>query len=125
MSEPVADSVRAILDGHIVLARNVANRGHYPAIDILSSVSRLMTDLASEDELAVVKRAIRALSVYQSSKDLIDVGAYRAGANPELDAAIRIMPELEMFLAQQPRDTVTRADAIRQLAAVLSKRQVN
>jgi len=125
MSEPVADSVRAILDGHIVLARNVANRGHYPAIDILSSVSRLMADLASEDELAVVKRAIRALSVYQSSKDLIDVGAYRAGANPELDAAIRIMPELEMFLAQQPRDTVTRADAIRQLAAVLNKRQVS
>jgi len=125
MSEPVADSVRAILDGHIVLARNVANRGHYPAIDILSSVSRLMADLASEDELAVVKRAIRALSVYQSSKDLIDVGAYRAGANPELDAAIRIMPELEMFLAQQPRDTVTRADAIHQLAAVLNKRQVS
>jgi flagellum-specific ATP synthase len=125
MSEPVADSVRAILDGHIVLARNVANRGHYPAIDILSSVSRLMTDLASEDELVVVKRAIRALSVYQSSKDLIDVGAYRAGANPELDAAIRIMPELEMFLAQKPRDTVTRADAIRQLAALLNKRQVS
>lgn len=124
MSEPIADSVRAILDGHIVLARNVANRGHYPAIDILSSVSRLMTDLVNENELVIVKRAIRALSIYQSSKDLIDVGAYRAGANPELDIAIRIMPGLETFLAQQPRDTVSRAEAIRQLAAVLDKRQV-
>ena len=124
MNEPVADSVRAILDGHIVLGRNLANRGHYPAIDILASVSRLIGDLISDYDMATVKRAVRTLSVYQASKDLVDVGAYRAGANPELDIALRIIPGLDGFLAQQPRDSVSRAEAMRQLSSALDKRKI-
>jgi len=102
LNDPIADSVRAIVDGHIVLSRQIANRGHYPAIDILSSVSRLMPDLATAAELLTAKKAIKLLSTYQASRDLIDVGAYRSGVNPELDRAIKVIPQLEEFLTQEP-----------------------
>jgi flagellum-specific ATP synthase len=125
MSDPIADTVRAILDGHIVLARALANRAHYPAIDILGSVSRLMPELLTEEGLAVAKQVVKMLSVYQASKDLIDVGAYRAGVNPELDNAIRYMPDLDNFLTQGPRDSVVRDAALQQLNALLAKRKVN
>jgi flagellum-specific ATP synthase len=125
MSDPIADTVRAILDGHIVLARALANRAHYPAIDILGSVSRLMPELLTEEGLAVAKQVVKMLSVYQASKDLIDVGAYRAGVNPELDNAIRYMPDLDNFLTQGPRDSVVRNAALQQLNALLAKRKVN
>jgi len=125
LNDPIADAVRAILDGHIVLARNLANRGHYPAIDILTSVSRLMPDLGAQEDLDTAKQTVRLLSVYQASKDLIDVGAYRSGVNPELDQAIRIMPEIDSFLAQRPREPVVRAAGMRQLRTVLSKKAVH
>jgi len=122
LNDPVADSVRAILDGHIVLARKLVNRGHYPAIDVLASVSRLISDLATNEDLETVKQAVRLLSVYQASKDLIDVGAYRAGVNPELDHAMRVIPDLEKFLTQGPREPVARDAAMRQLRGILSKK---
>lgn len=122
LNDPVADSVRAILDGHIVLARKLVNRGHYPAIDVLVSVSRLISDLATNEDLETVKQAVRLLSVYQASKDLIDVGAYRAGVNPELDHAMRVIPDLEKFLTQGPREPVARDAAMRQLRGILSKK---
>ena len=125
LNDPVADAVRAILDGHIVLSRNLANRGHYPSIDVLASVSRLLPDLTTDDDMATVKQAVRLLSVYQASKDLIDVGAYRTGVNPELDQAMRIMPEFEKFLIQTPRETVSHEAALRQLRGLLSKKVVN
>jgi len=125
MNEPIADSVRAILDGHIVLTRSAANRGHYPAIDILGSISRLMPDLVNEDELATVKRAIRLMSVYQTSKDLVDVGAYRAGTNPELDTALQQMPGIDEFLTQSPVEQVARAPAMQQLTSILDSRRVS
>jgi flagellum-specific ATP synthase len=125
MNEPVADSVRAILDGHIVLSRGAANRGHYPAIDVLGSVSRLMPELVSADDLATAKKAVRTLSVYQSSKDLVDVGAYRAGTNLELDNALRVLPGLDSFLAQAPGDMVARQDSMQQLKSLLEAKRVS
>lgn len=113
LNEPVADSVRAILDGHIVLSRHEANRGHFPAIDPLTSVSRLLPDLLAEDELASVKAAIRLLSAYHNSKDLVDVGAYRPGNNLELDRALRILPALETFLTQAPDEITDRPESVK------------
>ena len=125
MNDPVADAVRSILDGHIVLSRTIASRGHYPAIDVLGSVSRLMPDLAKEDELGAARKTIKTLSVYQASRDLIEVGAYRSGINPELDQAIDIMPDLDKFLTQGPKVSVSREQSLQELRNVLSKRKVN
>ncbi len=120
MNDPIADAVRAILDGHIVLSRHLASRAHYPAIDVPASISRLLPDLASAEELMTVKQGVKLLSVYQSSKDLIEVGAYRAGMNPDLDQAVRIMPEMDNFLTQDPKHAVPRAQALQQLRQVLA-----
>jgi flagellum-specific ATP synthase len=119
LNDPVADSVRSILDGHIVLSRELANHGHYPAIDVLASTSRLLGDLASKEERRLVQRAVAALSVYRKSKDMVELGAYRAGSNPELDAAVRLAPELDRFLCQELDETVSRDEAMARLKAIL------
>lgn len=124
MNEPVADAVRAILDGHIVLSRSIANRGHYPAIDVLNSVSRLLTDLVPEEGLNLVRKTVRTLSVYNASRDLIEVGAYRSGINPELDQAIDVMSDLDKFLAQGPKASISRDEAMRELDSILGRRKV-
>lgn len=121
LNDPVADSVRAILDGHVVLSRNLANQGHYPAIDMLTSISRLLPELARPDELALAKHAVKTLSAYHSAKDLIDVGAYRQGLNPEVDKAVQVMPALDKFLMQEPDSAVTRPNALRELRSVWSE----
>lgn len=118
LHDPVADAVRSILDGHIVLSRALANQGHYPAIDVLTSISRLLPDIVAADDLALVKRAVKTLSAYHGAKDLIDVGAYRQGINPEVDRAVRLMPALEKFLTQEPTTAVERVAALRQLRDV-------
>ncbi|MBI3900276.1 MAG: FliI/YscN family ATPase [Gammaproteobacteria bacterium] len=123
MNDPIADAVRSILDGHIVLSRALANRGHYPAIEVLTSISRLFPDLANADEKALAKQTIKLLSVYYNSKDLIDVGAYRSGLNPEVDKAIRLMPALEKFLTQEPSAPVARAQAYNDLRGLLTGEQ--
>jgi flagellum-specific ATP synthase len=120
MNDPISDSVRSILDGHIVLSRELANHGHYPAIDVLASTSRLMTDLTSKDERELVQRAVTALSIYQKNKDMVELGAYRAGSNAELDAAIKLVPELNKFLCQEMEQSVSRADTMTRLRSILS-----
>ena len=120
LNDPIADSMRATLDGHIVLSRDLANHGHYPAIDLLNSVSRLLPDLASADERELAQQTVAALSAHAKSRDLIDVGAYRAGSNPELDAALRIMPDLERFLRQGMDEVHARRDALAQLKAIFA-----
>jgi FliI/YscN family ATPase len=118
ITEPIADAVRAILDGHIVLSRQLANKGHYPAIDILSSVSRLTSEVASREQQEAGMRMREALSTYQQSEDLIQLGAYVSGANPQLDAAIRVRPQMLNFLRQEVEgksplvETVTRMQAL-------------
>lgn len=101
MNEPVADTVRGILDGHIVLDRTLAQQNHYPAIDVLQSISRLTRDLCSEEQLRVAGQAREHLSVYKRNADLISLGAYAAGSNPAVDAAIRLREPLESFLRQR------------------------
>ena len=100
ITEPIADAVRAILDGHVVLSRQLASLGHYPAIDVLNSVSRLSTQVASPEQRDAARRLREALSTYQQSEDLIQLGAYVSGSNPQLDSAIRGRRQLLDFLQQ-------------------------
>ncbi len=101
LTEPIADAVRAILDGHIVLSRRLAAAGHYPAIDILNSVSRLSSQITSPEHWQAAQRIREALVTYQQAEDLINLGAYVAGSNPKLDAVLRARPRLLEFLRQQ------------------------
>jgi len=101
MNEPVADTVRGILDGHIVLDRGLAQQNHYPAIDVLQSISRLTRDLCSDEQLRVAGEAREHLAVYNRNADLISLGAYTAGSSPSVDAAIRLRGPLESFLRQR------------------------
>ena len=100
-SEPICDATRAILDGHIILSRQLASQGHYPAIDILHSVSRLTGEIASPRQQEAARRLREALSAYREAEDLIQLGAYVAGTNPRLDASIQLRPELLEFLRQE------------------------
>lgn len=100
MNEPVADTVRGILDGHIVLSRELAARNHYPAIDVLHSVSRLMPDLVPEEHNRAAARLRHLLATYKQAEDLINVGAYSRGSNPEIDAAIKYNDRINGFLRQ-------------------------
>jgi flagellum-specific ATP synthase len=100
MNEPVADTVRGILDGHIVLARSLADRGHYPAIDVLPSVSRLMPDLTTREHRSAATRMREVLSTYRQSEDLISIGAYAPGSNPKIDDAIANIDRVNAFLMQ-------------------------
>ena len=119
LNDPIADALRALLDGHIVLSRELANRGHYPAIDVLQSNSRLLVHLVSPEERALVGQALALVSEHHKNRDMIDVGAYRPGSNAELDRAVRAMPAIERLLRQDMRESVSRADALRQLRAAL------
>ena len=99
-NEPICDAVRGILDGHIVLSRHLAAPGHYPAIDVLHSVSRLVSAIATPEQEAAGRKLRSALAAYRDAEDLIQLGAYVAGSNPALDASIRLRPELLEFLRQ-------------------------
>lgn len=119
LNDPIADALRATLDGHIVLSREIAHRGRYPSLDILSSTSRLFMDIVAEPERKLVRRATQLLSTYNTSRDMVEIGAYRAGSNSDLDMAIKVMPELEKFLHQDVNEHCGRADAMRQLNAIV------
>jgi FliI/YscN family ATPase len=122
-NEPVCDAVRAILDGHIVLSRQLASAGHYPAIDVLQSVSRLTSQIATPEQAAAARFLREALSAYRQAEDLIQLGAYVSGTNPQLDASIRVRPQLNDFLRQDStaksdiKETLTR---LQDLAGALS-----
>lgn len=118
-NEPVADAVRSILDGHIVLDRAIAERGRFPAIDVLRSVSRMMPDCNTDAENAVVARARRVLTVYENMAELIRLGAYRRGSDPEVDRAIRLYPQLENFLRQAKNERTPFSDVYAMLERVL------
>ena len=100
MNDPVADAMRSLLDGHIVLSRKLAEQGHYPAIDILQSVSRLMTAVASKEHQAAAQRLRAAYATHQGAEDLINIGAYAAGSNPRIDTAIAMIEQVNEFLIQ-------------------------
>ncbi len=100
LNDPVADAVRGILDGHVWLSRKLANAGHYPAISILDSISRLMVDVADPDHLAAARAIKKVLATWQEIEDLVNIGAYVPGANHEFDLAVRMTPAINAFLTQ-------------------------
>ena len=117
-NEPICDAVRAILDGHVVLSRQLAAGGHYPAIDVLQSVSRLESQLATADQARACRKVREALSLFRQSEDLIQLGAYVAGSNPQLDSAIRLRPELLAFLRQDAQSKVPREETLAGIASL-------
>lgn len=123
MTEPVADSVRSILDGHIVLSRTLAARNHFPAIDILNSASRVMRDITSPRHLELSGKARAALASYNEAEDLINIGAYVKGSNPKIDYAINKIDEINEFLRQDFTETTTLPHSIEHLGSVLSDRK--
>lgn len=106
-NEPIADTVRSIIDGHIVLSRKIATRNHYPAIDVLGSISRLMNDIAPREQVKIASRLRNMLAVYESNQDLISIGAYKNGTNPVLDDAIAHMDRINRFLIQSVDEKFT------------------
>jgi flagellum-specific ATP synthase len=115
MNEPITDAVRGILDGHIVLSRALGHRGHYPAIDVLQSVSRLAPRVALPGQLEAATRVREALALLRGSEDLIRIGAYAAGSNPKLDAALALEQEIENFLRQAPHERTALEDTVERL----------
>ena len=121
MNDPIADSVRSILDGHLVLARELAMQNHYPAVDILQSNSRLARDLLSTEQLERSGKARDLLAIYQKNQDLINIGAYQAGSNPRVDASIRANDPLMSFLKQNVDDPPQSESNWEQLGHVLAQ----
>ena len=116
MNEPVADAVRSIVDGHILLSRDLASRGHYPAIEVLGSVSRCMGDVVDEEHVALAHRFLETMATYRRAEDLINIGAYAKGSNPKIDYAITMIDRLNGFLRQPVRERVGMVDAQAALA---------
>jgi flagellum-specific ATP synthase len=120
-NEPIADAVRAILDGHVILSRELGARGHYPAIDILNSVSRLASHVATPAQREAARKVREALAAYRQSEDLINLGAYVAGSNRSLDSAISLRPQLLSFLRQEPEATEPLNHTLEQLYALAAQ----
>ncbi|WP_373183789.1 flagellar protein export ATPase FliI [Halomonas campaniensis] len=121
--DPIADSARAILDGHVVLSRELAEAGHYPAIDIEASISRAMTHIISDEQGQMAQAFKRLFSRYQRNRDLISVGAYSPGHDPQLDEAVQRYPALEAFLQQQINERAPMEQALHELAQALGGRR--
>lgn len=120
-NEPICDAVRSILDGHIVLSRRLAALGHYPAIDPLESISRLASRLAEPAHKEAASRLRQALALYRQSEDLIQLGAYAAGSNPELDACLRENAGISQFLRQEPHESCSFEETIDRLASIATR----
>jgi len=115
MNEPITDTARGILDGHIVLSRQMAHRNHYPAIDVLGSISRVMSDIVDDDHKKNAGELRRALAVYRDAEDLINVGAYVKGSNPAIDKAIALNEPINKFLTQGTFERFTFAETVEML----------
>ena len=115
INDPVVDTVRGIVDGHVFLSRKVAEMNHYPAIDVLGSISRLFSAIADSEHKSAAGKMRTLLSMYRENKDLIDVGMYQTGSNPKLDMAIELMPQINGFLQQRTSDSVNMEGTIQTL----------
>lgn len=118
-NEPIADAARGVLDGHIVMERKIADRGRYPAINILKSVSRMMPDCLDGDQQQIVKRARELISIYEDMAELIRLGAYRKGSDPKVDEAIKYYDEIEAYLNQQKKEQTSIDEGFAKLAHIL------
>ncbi len=119
MNEPIADAVRGILDGHIVLSRELAHQNHYPAIDVLASVSRLMVELGKADHLKAAGELRSILATYRDNQDLINIGAYSQGSNPQIDKAIGMIQIINDFLRQRTEEKVSYAETTSRLIEMI------
>jgi FliI/YscN family ATPase len=124
-NEPICDAVRAILDGHLILSRQLAAQGHYPAIDILHSVSRLSSAIATPGQKQAASRMRQALAAYREAEDLIQLGAYVAGTNPLLDASLRVRPEMLDFLRQDQFTSAPLAETLAKLESLAAGLQTS
>ena len=120
INDPIVDTVRGITDGHIFLSRKVAEANHYPAIDVLGSISRLMSAIASSEHKEAAAKMRKILAMYRENKDLIDVGMYQPGTNPKLDTAIEMMPQINAFLQQRTSDSVNMQNTIDTLIGMMA-----
>jgi flagellum-specific ATP synthase len=116
--EPVADAARSILDGHIVLSNELAGANHFPAIDVLNSQSRVFTEIVTPEHRRAAAQLRNMMASYARARDLIDVGAYVAGSNPETDRAIKAWPKIVQFLQQQPEESVNVETVLRNLGQI-------
>lgn len=118
-NEPVSDTVRGIIDGHIMLSRKVAMKNHYPAIDVLASLSRLMSSIASQEQKEMAGKIRNLMSIYNENQDLISIGAYKAGSNPQLDNAIQKIGQINQFLQQRVDERFSFEETIEQMRKIL------
>jgi flagellum-specific ATP synthase len=118
-NEPISDTVRGIIDGHIMLSRKIAHRNHYPSIDILGSVSRLMSEIASKEHKAVAGEIRKIMAIYQENQDLIAIGAYKHGTNPTLDNAVKKIEAVNKFLQQPTNKGVNFNDTIKMMEEII------
>jgi len=121
LTDPIADAARAILDGHIVLSRELANHNHYPAIDVLQSISRLMKDIVDEEQRSYVEKVLDIMATYKRYEDIITIGAYKPGTNPKLDYAIGMMEKIRPFLKQEIAERVTYEEGMNQLRSIFEE----
>lgn len=119
MNDPIGDSVRSIVDGHIVLSRQLAQRGHFPSIDLLQSASRVMKSCIAEDHQKLAMKLREALAIYKDAEDLINIGAYKQGNNPKIDKSIKVIDQVNEFLKQQVEDQSTMTQTLRQLQQIM------
>jgi flagellum-specific ATP synthase/type III secretion protein N (ATPase) len=119
MNEPVADTVRGILDGHIVLSRKLAGRGHYPAIDVLQSISRSMHDLVPPEVTQLAGQIREIIAAYNDAEDLLTIGAYKAGQNPRVDRAVQKIDAVQSFLRQGIGDHMSLYDSWQAMADIV------
>jgi len=124
-ADPVADASMAVLDGHVILDRNLAEQGHYPAISILKSVSRLDSQLSTPEALQAMRTLRQKLAIFERMEDMVSVGAYEAGSNPELDNIIALMPDIRQFLQQQTHTICARENSAQRLLELVSRLVVN
>jgi flagellum-specific ATP synthase len=118
--EPIADAVRSLTDGHIQLSRRLAEQSHYPAIDVLSSVSRVRSRVTSKDQQAMVSEMMRLMAAYRDAEDLIQIGAYVKGRNAEVDRAVELLPRIREFLRQDAAADAKLEASFQRLAEILA-----
>jgi flagellum-specific ATP synthase len=120
LNDPIVDAIRSIADGHIVLSRELANQNHYPAIDVLGSISRVMIDIVGQNQLSARNKLISLMAIYKKAEDLIQIGAYVEGSDPKIDEAIRKMPEINRFLCQAIDEKVDFEESLIQLKSLFN-----